>query len=411
MSTVTLRDAQIVIIGAGVIGCATAWALAKAGHTDILVLDKGAIAGGTTGYGAGLIGQVRATVDDTFLTMRLLPALAELREAGLDPGWTQTGSLRVALTTERAAEFTRLLDVARRAALNVESISPATAMRIHPMLSLEKAAGVLHCPTDGYVDPVRLTQAFAAAAQARGVRFATGVTVYDILTKADRVTRVETDCGVVACQTVVNASGFFAARLSGKVSVRQPAIPIRHQALTVSGVLAPGEKLPVLRFPDLHAFIRPEGTQAAEGGVLIGTFEQAPLSFDPRSLYDPASEPHILTNWAALDETVRALQAYIPGLANAQFKALRKHLPTVTPDGRFLIGSVPGVEGFIMAAGCNVHGISASVGIAEYVVEAVVNRHNAPEYAPSRFVTHDWTWESARRASEKVYSGYYGVRE
>jgi glycine/D-amino acid oxidase-like deaminating enzyme len=403
-----LQDAEIVVIGAGVIGCAVAYALAKAGKTDVLVVDKGLIGGATTAYGAGLIGQVRPSVDDTQLTMRLMVVLDELRSAGFDPGWHPIGSLRVALTTERSLEFTRLIDVAKRSGLHAESISPAAAMQMYGGLNLEKAVGILHCPTDGYVDPVKLTLALASAAQAHGVRFATGVTVYDILTKADRVTRVETDCGVVACQTVVNASGFFAARLSGKVSVRQPAIPIRHESVTLSDAIDKDQTIPVLRFPDLHAFARPDGS---EGDLMVGTFEQSPLSFDPRSLYDPASEPHILANWAALEETVHTLQPFIPGLERAHFKALRKGLPTVTPDGRFLIGSVPGIEGFIMAAGCNVHGISACAGIAAHVVEAVINHHNAPEYAPSRFVSREWSWESARRAGEKTYSNYYGVRE
>lgn len=404
-----IPQADIVIIGGGVIGCAIAWQLANAGYKNVLVVEKGEIGGVTTSQAAGLIGQVRDSVGYTQLTMRSIHAFQMLAADGFDPGWHPVGSLRIALSHERDAEFHHLLTTARKSGLNTHKLTPAQLAEQYPALRLDEVISALHCPDDGYVEPLKLTRAYAAAAEKHGVHFLTGVTVYDVLIKNERVIGLETDGGTIPCATVINAAGFFAARIAQKVQVRMPAIPIRHELIVLGDVFPTDETLPVVRFPDLSAYVRQSGHD-----LMIGCFEQNPLSFDPRSLYDPAHEPAILSNLPEFERLTEKLQTWLPMIAGKPLKRLQKGLPTCTPDGEFLLGFLRDIEGFIMASGCNVHGISGSAGIAEIVTEAVRGRiHPLAEnmdVQPIRYMMRRWSWEEVTDAAAATYANYYAIR-
>ena len=118
-----VRDAEVTIVGGGAIGCAVAYVLAGAGYRDIQVVEQGELAGATSGQAAGLVGQVRATKERCMLAMASVAVYARIeQETGYPADWRQTGSVRIAVTAERAAEFQAL---AFRAADAAPSGSPA----------------------------------------------------------------------------------------------------------------------------------------------------------------------------------------------------------------------------------------------------------------------------------------------
>src|SRR5262245_2756907 len=121
--------AEIVVIGGGAVGCAVAYSLAKAGRTDVLLLEKEpTVAAVTTPQAAGLVGQVRNTVERTKLAMWSVETFSQLqRDEHANPGWRQVGSLRVALNAERVAEFKRMKAVADESGLECEFIDSAAA--------------------------------------------------------------------------------------------------------------------------------------------------------------------------------------------------------------------------------------------------------------------------------------------
>jgi glycine/D-amino acid oxidase-like deaminating enzyme len=124
------KQAEIVVIGGGAVGCAVAYSLAKAGKTDVLLLEKeSTMAAVTTPQAAGLVGQVRNTVERTKLAMWSVQTFSQLeRDEHPKPGWRQVGSLRIALCDERVAEFRRMKAVADEAGLEVEYIDHRTAI-------------------------------------------------------------------------------------------------------------------------------------------------------------------------------------------------------------------------------------------------------------------------------------------
>src|SRR2546428_13325061 len=124
-----LPNAEIIIIGGGAVGCGVAYALAKAGNTDILLLERAEDVGqATTSQGAGLCGQVRDSVERIRLAMHSVATFRELqKDSEVKPDWQEVGSLRIALNDRRAEEFRRLKAACDEARLEVALISNSEA--------------------------------------------------------------------------------------------------------------------------------------------------------------------------------------------------------------------------------------------------------------------------------------------
>src|SRR6266571_9490345 len=135
-----VRDAEITIVGGGAVGCAVAYVLARAGYPDIQVVERGELAGATSGQAAGLVGQVRATRERCRLAMASAATYSRIeKETGHTADWRQTGSVRIAMTSDRAAEFRALGAVARSAGLEVEFLTPARLAELCPVLDTTRA--------------------------------------------------------------------------------------------------------------------------------------------------------------------------------------------------------------------------------------------------------------------------------
>ena len=223
-------QAQIVIIGGGAVGCGTAFQLAEAGLTDVLVLEREPqLCAVTSAQAAGLVGQVRSSLERTRLAMWSVATFDRLeRDGEVKPGWRQTGSLRIAQTPERVEELRRLLAVAEAAGLDAGLIDAAAARRLWPGLDFGPALAVLWCPSDGYLQPADLVASYAHHARRRGVRFRTGATVTGIRLDRGRVAGVETDAGPIACETVINAAGAHGYHVGRLAGLELPVIPVRH---------------------------------------------------------------------------------------------------------------------------------------------------------------------------------------
>jgi glycine/D-amino acid oxidase-like deaminating enzyme len=269
-----ITQAQIVIVGGGAIGCGVAFRLAEAGHTDVLVLEReDGLCRITSAQAAGLVGQVRSSVERTRLAMESVATFTRLeREGEVKPGWRQVGSLRVAQTPERVEEFKRLLAVAKAAGLEVEGIDGAAAKRLWPSLDWSGALAVLWCPTDGYLQPADLVSTYRHEARRRGVRFQTATPVTGIRLRAGRVAAVETAEGVIACEIVINAAGAHGWHVAKLVGLELPVVPVRHHYIVTTPADGLSPDLPCLRLPDATLYARAEMR-----GLLLGGWEPQAL--------------------------------------------------------------------------------------------------------------------------------------
>ena len=411
-----LRDAEVTVVGGGAVGCAVAYTLAAAGYRDVQVIERGELCGATSGQAAGLVGQVRSTAERCRLAMASVRVYSGLQEqTGYPADWRQTGSVRIALTAERAAEFRRLARVAASCGLDVEMLSPAQLARLCPMVSTSAATAALWCPTDGYLQPYSLVTAYAGAARDRGVSFAVGTTVTGLrLAAAGRgaagqagleVTGVRTDRGDAASSMVIIAAGPWSASVAGLAGVWIPIVPVRHEYFVTRPVDGWNPGLPVLRIPDIRLYARAEGP-----AILCGGWEPNAMSLDPRQV--GIGQPLLVApDWDVLAGFARDFGQLVPAVNEVGVREVFRGFPAFSPDGRFVVGPLPGIRGLVMAAACNAHGVSGSAGLAMHLLESLQPDPSpyVRSLSPARFLPPTWDWESARAQATQVYQDYYGL--
>jgi glycine/D-amino acid oxidase-like deaminating enzyme len=399
-----LRDAEVTIVGGGAIGCAVAYCLARAGYPDIQILEHGDLAAATSSQAAGLVGQVRSSPERTRLAMASAATYSRIeQETGYPADWRQTGSIRIAMTEERVQEFGMMAGVAAAAGLDVEFLDSGRLAELFPPLDTRHAKAALWCPTDGYLQPHSLVMAYARAARDRGVTIAPHTTVTGITVARGAVTGVRTSKGIAETDMVINAAGPWAGAVASLAGVELPIVPVRHEYF----VTVPQEGwhggLPVLRIPDIRVYARAEVK-----GILCGGWEADGRSLDPRAV--TVGQPLAVSpDWEVLSGFATDFARFFPAVTAAEVREVFRGYPAFSPDGGFIVGPVPGVHGFVMAAACNAHGVSGSAGLAESVLESL--QPDPSPYirslSPARFLPRDWTWESARDRAELVYETYY----
>ncbi|MBT7259610.1 MAG: FAD-binding oxidoreductase, partial [Desulfobacula sp.] len=230
-----MRDqARVVIIGGGVFGTSVAYHLAKAGCTDIVLVDKGELTSGTTFHSVGLVSQFRTSPSLMKIMNYTIKLFNELKkEVGGNLGWHTVGSLRLASSTERLKSLRREVSRARAIGIEAEVITPSEALEIAPFMSGEGLHGAVWVPDDGHIDPSSITYELARQAKRLGAEINTGVRVTDIEVDAKgQVTKVITDKGDIHTECVVNAAGEWAPRIGAMVGVNIPMVPLMHQYLT-----------------------------------------------------------------------------------------------------------------------------------------------------------------------------------
>jgi glycine/D-amino acid oxidase-like deaminating enzyme len=402
------QHAEIVIIGGGAVGCAVAYSLAKAGKTDVLLLEKEAtVAAATTPQAAGLVGQVRNSVERTKLAMWSVKTFSQLERGDHPkPGWRQVGSLRLALRDERAAEFRHMKAIADQAGLEADFIDAKAAAQKWPAMNFRRAKGILWCPSDGYLQPSDLTMSYVSHARKLGVRFQTNSTVRRIELQNGRVTGVETDNGKISCAIVINAAGAHAYHIARGVGLELPIVPVRHEYFVTVQADGLEPTLPVVRIPDTTLYLRAE-----VNSLLCGGWERSGMSADPREFPLEGSPPRIDSDWDVLGWFAEQLAPEMPAVEQMGIRTVFKGWPTFTPDGRFIVGESSRVKGFVMAGGCNAHGVSGSAGIGQHVVESLLEPDPSPYVkglSPDRF-QQGWTWPSAQREAQRYYETYYDL--
>src|SRR6187549_365105 len=201
-------SARAVVIGGGVGGCSILYWLAWLGWDDVVLVERADLTSGSTFHSAGLVGQLRSSLSLTRMMMESVDLYRTLdAEVGIETGWREVGSLRLASSEERMEEIARQAGWAKTFGLPLELISPAEAQALFPPMSTDGVLGAAYLPTDGYIDPSQLTLALADGARRRGAEVATHTRVTGISVERGRVTAVETDQGTIETQIVVNAGG------------------------------------------------------------------------------------------------------------------------------------------------------------------------------------------------------------
>ncbi len=403
-----LPSADIIIIGGGAVGLGAAYALAKAGKADILLLERAADVGlATTSQGAGLCGQARDSAERVRLAMHSVSVFRELQKSDVKPDWHEVGSVRIALSERRAEEFRQLKQAADSAGLETALIDRKEAGRRWPLMDFAESRAVLWCPTDGWMTPGSVAKSYENACRGMGVRFANSTRVEEIVVQDGRATGVKTNQGTAECRYVINAAGAHAYHIARLAGLELPIVPVRHEYFVTVPMPGLTPDLPCFRIPELTLYGR-----VRDGGLLLGGWEPKSLHTDPRAYPLTGEPPGVETDWPVLNSFEESFAKLFPTARGSGKQTIGKGWPTFTPDGRFIIGESRRVKGFVMAGGCNAHGISGSGGIGKLLVESLLDPMPSPyvrSLSPDRFTETAWSWDKARVQAARVYETYYGV--
>ena len=402
------RGESVVIVGGGIWGLSTAYHLARAGWTDVEVLERnGALFDETTSQAAGLVGQIRATP----LMRRAIRYAIGLflnfeKETDHDPGFRQVGSLLLALTPERMASFEEHIEHANRNGVRARFVDGAEMSWLAPHLDVSRVEGGYFVPEDGYLDPRRCAQAFCGAAENLGVRIKTATAATELSIKDGRVTGVQTDDGFLEAEHVVVTAGPWTGTIAKMAGHRTAMVPIRHQRVTSVPVSGIPEHHPVVRVTDASCYLRPE-----EGGYLYGFFEPDPTSYDPEL---PAGfrTPEIEEPVKVMEEARERLTPVFPVLEGLEIAAYKRGLTTFAPDGAYLVGPVPQVEGLFAATGCAALGIAGSAAVGSWLAGWIARGDPGEDLSSvglERFGEKASDRDWIRRESEAFYGDYYGI--
>ncbi|HYJ74063.1 MAG TPA: FAD-dependent oxidoreductase [Kineosporiaceae bacterium] len=373
--------ARVVVVGGGVGGTSVAYHLAERGERDVLLVERAELTAGSTFHSAGLVGQLRADPALTRMNMHSVELYRQLQAGEHPPGWTESGSIKIASSPERLEEIRRQVSWARTYGLPLEEITPAEVAELFPLVDLDGVVGGCFLPSDGQIDPSQLTYALAAGARARGVRIATRTRVLAIETVdgryGRRVTGVRTDRGDVECEVVVDCGGMYAAEIARLAGVRVPIVPMSHQYVVTEAMPAVADAararpLPSLRDPDLLVYYRQE-----VDGLVLGGYERDPRPFTATaSCYDAIPTDFnarlLPEDWSRLEEIAANAARRVPAVAEVGVRRFVNGPEGFTPDNEFCLGETE-VTGFFVAAGFCAHGIAGGGGIGKVVADWIVD--------------------------------------
>ena len=374
----------------------------------MLVLDRGELTGGSTFHSAGLVGQLRSTIALTRINMASVELYRRLHEdTGLDPGWRQVGSLRLASSRQRLLELRRQAGWARTFGLPLTLISARDAGDLFPLMSLDGVEGAAYLATDGRIDPASLATALAAGARQRGVAIRTGVNVRGINVDGRRVAGVETDEGTVRCEVVVNAGGIWSHEIGRLVGVTVPVIPMAHQYLVTKPIDGVTRDIPTMRDPDRLVYFREE-----VGGLLMGGYERSPAPWGLGGIPRDFTHKLLAPDWERFGDMMDQATSRVPAIGRAEVITLINGPEAFTPDGEFILGEAPDVRGFFVAAGFCAHGIAGAGGVGQVMAEWILEGRPSIDVWRMdlrRFGAHYGDREYARAQVVETYSTYYDI--
>ncbi len=400
-------DAQVVVIGGGVLGCSVAYHLAKKGVKDVVLVERAGLTQGATWHAAGLVGQLRSSRNMTRM-LQLSVALHDTleEETGQAIDWKKVGSLRLSGSEERKLENRRAATMAKSFGLEMHIIGPQEAQDMFPLMSTEGLLEAIYLPSDGHVDPSSLTQALAKGARDRGARIVQGVKVTGFTVDRRRVTAVETDKGTIRTETVVNAAGFWGREVGRMAGVRIPVVALEHQFLVTEPIPGVPAEMPIIRDPDLLIYFKSEG-----GGLAIGGWEPDTVAWAREGIPEDFCQDLLPDNFERFEQLALNAGIRVPAVNEAGVRRMINGPIPWSADSDFVMGKVPELDNYYAATGFT-FGIAAGGGAGHMIAEWIVDG------APSldlwgcdvrRFNVHQNTKHFLYRRTVELYGKYYTI--
>ncbi|KPP86723.1 MAG: dimethylglycine dehydrogenase [Rhodobacteraceae bacterium HLUCCO07] len=416
---------KALVVGGGAVGTSIAYHLARAGWSDVMLIERDELTSGSTWHAAGLLPLFNMSYATTHIHQYSVEFYKTLEEeTGLNPGFFIVGNLRMAQTQERMDEYMLYAATAETCGVPYEWMTPDEIRDRWPLVRTEDLKGAIYHPTDGYINPADLTMAMAKGARQRGVSIERkwqadafewkgdhwDVTLTKMVERGGNLVPGEEQV-VVSAEHVVTASGNHAQRTARMLGIKMPAIPVEHQFIVtepdaelVKWREAGNPQHPVLRDADAKWYVREE-----RGGWILGPYERgAPARFE-YGVPDTFRADLFPLDLERIEEEYMSMIHRIPSTEEVGLKDDYNGPICYTPDGNPLVGPAPGLRNMWLAEGFS-FGITAAGGTGHYLAQLMVGVEAEIDMAsldPKRFSSNWMTTEFAARKNEEAYDHVY----
>ena len=379
-------SADVIVVGAGVAGASTAFHLSRLGAGDVLVVDRDTAGSGMSSRSSAMIRMHYTFRPEVELAVRSDRMFASWTELTGRPAFVRrTGFARFVLSGEEDALRANVA-MQRDCGARAEVLPAADFAALAPGFRTDDLTEVAWEPDGGYGDGALVAGDLLAAARERGVRYRPHTPVLALLREGDRVTGIQTPDGPEHAQVVVAAAGVWSPALLASIGVDLPIETEFHQVAVLSH--APGQGTPVACIDSTtQSYFRPE---AGGSMTLVGSFT-GPRGVDPDTVAPPpdagsaqrgafcaaggAKRTTIMGDGVeGLAELVGAAARRVPGLGDAGIVRGITGVYDMTPDGRPMLGELPGLSGLVLAAGFSGTGFKISPAVGEAVAGLATGR-------------------------------------
>ena len=376
------RTADVVVIGAGIVGCSLAFHLAAAGPGAVLVLDReDAVGRGSTGACAGGFRQQFTSEVNIRLSQASVPMILRFTEEhGIAVDVSQDGYLFLVRDDAAWAGFLSAVELQRSLGVQVEVLEPAAAGALAPGIDTGGLVGATFGPNDGIADPAALTQGYATLARGAGATFAleTPVTAIEV-DPSGGVTGVRTSRGAVAASAVVLAAGAWSGALAATAAVELPIEPVPRVLVTTGAFPGVPQRRTLVIDAASSFYFHREGD-----GVLMG------MGGNDATTFDTTVDERFVN-----EELIPRAVAVFPPLAEAGIRTRWAGLYEMTPDRLPIVGPAP-ADGLWIAAGFSGHGFQHGPIVGKVVAEMITGAPASVDVSAlslRRFGTGDLTSE------------------
>jgi 4-methylaminobutanoate oxidase (formaldehyde-forming) len=376
------KEARVVVVGGGIIGCSVAYHLAHAGWTDVVVVERDDVTSGTTWHAAGLVGSF-GTLSETSLKMRdysfnLYRDVLE-KETEQATGFRGCGFIELATSADTLEEYRRVATFNRHMGIDVEEITPQRVKELMPLVKVDDVVAGFYTPTHGgRVNPVDACMALAKGARQLGVKFLTKTAVADVVVRDGAIAGVvvrdaaagDDDASDVTIKSefVVNCAGMWTRQLAARAGVTVPLQAAEHYYLITDAMDNVDPMWPVVEDPSSHGYYREEG-----GGIMVGLFEPEAAAWNVDTIPGDFNFGEIEPDWDRMAPFVETAMARIPATLDVGVKKFFCGPESFTHDNAPLIGEASGVRNLFIAAGLNSIGILTGPGVGRMLAEWIIN--------------------------------------
>ncbi len=399
--------AAIIVIGGGIIGCSTAYHLAKDHKADVILLEQGQLTSGSTWHAAGLVGQLRSSASITKVLKYSVDLYKNLEaETGLATGWKMSGCLRLATNPDRWTEYKRLATTARSFGMEMHLLTPAEVKKMWPLMETSDLVGASFLPTDGQASPSDITQSLAKGARMHGAKLFENVRVTGFEMDGNRIKAVLTDQGRIECEKVVNCGGQWARQIGVMAGINIPLQPVKHQYIITEKIEGLSPDSATIRDPDRRTYFKEE-----VGGLVMGGYEPNPQAWVKDDVPSDWQFRLFDDDWDHFEQHMVQAITRVPALETVGIKQMINGPESFTPDGNFILGPARECANMYVGAGFNAFGI-ASGGGAGWALGEWVMRDEAPldlwsvdiRRFSSLHSDRDWVCERTEEAYGKHYT-------